>query len=105
MTRRGTSGGVSCLTAFATRNEVGQRLLSSKGTDNGSWYEAFDFRDACRELGLTHVRTRPYAEDELQGRTILFKPRYANVLTPRHIPTQIKDEGRLSHFESAGRES
>ena len=29
-------------------------------TDNGSCYRAFDFRDACRELGLRHVRTRPY---------------------------------------------
>jgi transposase InsO family protein len=29
-------------------------------TDNGSCYKAFDFRDACRELGLRHVRTRPY---------------------------------------------
>jgi hypothetical protein len=28
-------------------------------TDNGSCYKAFDFRDACRELGLRHVRTRP----------------------------------------------
>jgi transposase InsO family protein len=29
-------------------------------TDNGSCYNAFDFRDACRELGLKHLRTRPY---------------------------------------------
>ncbi|HVT29834.1 MAG TPA: IS481 family transposase, partial [Lacipirellulaceae bacterium] len=29
-------------------------------TDNGSCYKAFDFRDACRERGLKHVRTRPY---------------------------------------------
>src|ERR1051325_3887335 len=29
-------------------------------TDNGSCYNAFDFRDACRELGLKHIRTRPY---------------------------------------------
>jgi len=29
-------------------------------TDNGSCYRAFDFRDACRELGLKHIRTRPY---------------------------------------------
>jgi len=29
-------------------------------TDNGSCYKAFAFRDACRELGLKHVRTRPY---------------------------------------------
>jgi hypothetical protein len=29
-------------------------------TDDGSCYKAFDFRHACRELGLRHVRTRPY---------------------------------------------
>ena len=29
-------------------------------TDNGSCYRAFDFRDACRDLGLKHSRTRPY---------------------------------------------
>jgi len=29
-------------------------------TDNGSCYRAFDFRDACRDRGLKHVRTKPY---------------------------------------------
>lgn len=29
-------------------------------TDNGSCYRAFDFRDACRDLGLKHIRTKPY---------------------------------------------
>jgi transposase InsO family protein len=29
-------------------------------TDNGSCYKSFDFRDACRDLGLRHVRTKPY---------------------------------------------
>lgn len=29
-------------------------------TDNGSCYKSLDFRDACRELGLRHIRTRPY---------------------------------------------
>ena len=29
-------------------------------TDNGSCYKAFVFRDACRTLGLKHIRTRPY---------------------------------------------
>jgi transposase InsO family protein len=33
-----------------------------KGTPrvNGSCYKAFDFRNACRQLGLRHVRTKPY---------------------------------------------
>lgn len=29
-------------------------------TDNGSCYRAFAFRDACKALGLSHIRTRPY---------------------------------------------
>jgi transposase InsO family protein len=29
-------------------------------TDNGSCYKAFAFRDACRNLGLKHIRTKPY---------------------------------------------
>jgi transposase InsO family protein len=29
-------------------------------TDNGSCYKAFAFRDACRGLGIKHIRTRPY---------------------------------------------
>ena len=29
-------------------------------TDNGSCYKAFAFRNACCELGLKHIRTRPY---------------------------------------------
>lgn len=29
-------------------------------TDNGSCYKSFDFRRACRALGLKHIRTRPY---------------------------------------------
>jgi transposase InsO family protein len=29
-------------------------------TDNGACYKAFAFRDACRALGLKHLRTRPY---------------------------------------------
>jgi transposase InsO family protein len=29
-------------------------------TDNGSCYRAKEFRNACRELGLRHIKTRPY---------------------------------------------
>jgi len=29
-------------------------------TDNGSCYRSFDFRDACRDLGIKHLRTKPY---------------------------------------------
>jgi transposase InsO family protein len=29
-------------------------------TDNGSCYKAFAFRDTCRDLGIKHIRTKPY---------------------------------------------
>jgi transposase InsO family protein len=29
-------------------------------TDNGACYKSFAFRDACKELRLKHIRTRPY---------------------------------------------
>lgn len=29
-------------------------------TDNGSCYKSFDFRKACKRLGLKHIRTKPY---------------------------------------------
>ena len=29
-------------------------------TDNGSCYKAFAFREACKALGLRHIRTKPY---------------------------------------------
>ena len=29
-------------------------------TDNGACYKSHPFRDACSELGLRHVRTKPY---------------------------------------------
>ncbi len=38
-------------------------------TDNGSCYKAFDFRSACRDLGLKHIRTKPYTPKR-QGRTL-----------------------------------
>lgn len=29
-------------------------------TDNGSCYKSFAFRDLCKQLGLRHIRTKPY---------------------------------------------
>jgi len=45
--------------AVAYYQSLGVSLLRVM-TDNGSCYKAFDFRDACRDLGLKHIRTKPY---------------------------------------------
>jgi transposase InsO family protein len=41
---------------FAARGVTTERVLS----DNGSAYKSHAWADACRELGITHKRTRPY---------------------------------------------
>src|SRR5215210_3114825 len=41
---------------FATLGVTVVRVM----TDNGSCYRAKAFREACRDLGLRHIRTRPY---------------------------------------------
>ena len=45
--------------ALAYYNSLGVSV-SRVMTDNGSCYKAHAFRDACRTLGLKHIRTRPY---------------------------------------------
>ena len=35
-------------------------IIARVMTDNGSCYRSRAFRDACRDLGLRHIRTRPY---------------------------------------------
>jgi transposase len=41
---------------YASHGTTIERVL----TDNGSCYRSWKFRDACRELGIRHKRTRPY---------------------------------------------
>jgi transposase InsO family protein len=70
-------------------------------TDNGSCYKAFDFRDACQEIGPKHKRTKPYtpktngkAERFIQ--TALREWAYAQAYphqtaAPRNCPTGFID--------------
>jgi len=41
---------------FADHGVAVERVLS----DNGSCYRSFAWRDACKDLGIVHKRTRPY---------------------------------------------
>lgn len=41
---------------YASLGVVVQRVM----TDNGSCYKSHAFREACRDLGLRHIRTKPY---------------------------------------------
>ena len=45
--------------AVAYYKSLGVKVLRVM-TDNGSCYKSFDFRDACRDLSLRHIRTKPY---------------------------------------------
>ena len=46
----------SAVAYYASLGITVQRVM----TDNGSCYKAFAFRDACKQLGLKHIRTKPY---------------------------------------------
>jgi len=41
---------------YASFGVTVQRVM----TDNGSCYKSFAFRNACKRLGLKHIRTKPY---------------------------------------------
>jgi transposase InsO family protein len=56
-------------------------------TDNGSCYRSKDFRDACRDLGLRHIRTRPYTRRPTARPTASSRPRCANGPTLKPMPT------------------
>jgi transposase InsO family protein len=59
-------------------------------TDNGSCYRAKAFRDACRDLGLRHLRTRPYC------------PR-TNGKAERFIQTALREWAYARAYPDAGR--
>ena len=46
----------AALAYYAGLGIKAQRVM----TDNGSCYRSFAFRNACRRLGLRHIRTKPY---------------------------------------------
>ena len=47
-------------------------------TDNGACYKAFAFRDACRDLGLKHIRTKPTRPGPTARQSASSRPPYAN---------------------------
>jgi transposase InsO family protein len=55
-----TGSAIACLQAALTYYASLGITVARVMTDNGSCYRAFAFRDACREHGLKHIRTRPY---------------------------------------------
>jgi transposase InsO family protein len=56
-------------------------------TDNGSCYKSFVFRDACRELGLKHIRTRPYTPQTNGKAERFIKTALAEWAYARSYPT------------------
>ena len=70
-------------------------------TDN----RAFAFRDACREHGLKHIRTRPYTpkttdEVEYPLRAVLFFARL-RMTSRRRVGLEVKARPRCLHCRSS----
>jgi len=59
-------------------------------TDNGSCYKAFAFRDACKALGLRHIRTRPYTPK-------------TNGKAERFIQTALREWAYAQKYQSSAR--
>lgn len=59
-------------------------------TDNGSCYKAFVFRDACRDLGLKHIRTKPYTPK-------------TNGKAERFIQTALREWAYAQAYSTSGR--
>jgi transposase InsO family protein len=53
-------GAVAFLRAAVASYQMLGVAVARVMTDNGSCYRSKAFRDACRDLGLSHLRTRPY---------------------------------------------
>jgi transposase InsO family protein len=51
-------------------------------TDNGSCYKSLSFRNACRRLGLKHIRARPYTPKQTARPSASSKPACENGLMP-----------------------
>lgn len=56
-------------------------------TDNGSCYKAFAFRQACRDLGLRHIRTKPYTPQTNGKAERFIKTALAEWAYARSYPT------------------
>ena len=55
----GESAALFLKAAVAYYASLGVRVERAM-TDNGSCYKSFAFRDACKALGIRHIRTKPY---------------------------------------------
>jgi transposase InsO family protein len=69
-------------------------------TDNGSCYKAFDFRDVCRDLGLKHIRTRPYTPKTNGKAERFIQTLLRGWAYNRPYPTSIHRSQRLPTFLS-----
>ena len=57
-------------------------------TDNGSCYRSFAFRDACKQLSIKHIRTKPYTPQ-------------TNGKAERFIQTAIREWAYATEFETS----
>ena len=57
-------------------------------TDNGGCYKSFAFRDACKRLGIKHIRTKPYTPQ-------------TNGKAERFIQTALREWAYATEFENS----
>jgi transposase InsO family protein len=66
-------------------------------TDNGSCYRSKAFARACRQLGLKHIRTKPYTRRPMAKPSASSRRPCANGPTPPPSSTQISAARRCCH--------
>jgi transposase InsO family protein len=54
------NGHSTCGVRLRGANGVASLLAVHSAPSDGSCYQSFAFRDACRDLGIKHIRTKPY---------------------------------------------
>ena len=74
--------------AIAYYNSLGITVVRVM-TDNGSCYKALKFRDACRDLGLKHIRTKPYTPKATKSQR--QEPAPAQAGAERLIQTAVRE--------------
>ena len=79
---------------YATHGIKIERVL----TDNGACYKSWKFRDACREFGINHKRTRPY-RPQTNGKAERFQNSIKRVGLCRNIHPLLEKDSQATYLD------